>query len=52
MLGAFGRLSFAIAPLQSTFIQKEDCVSCHPACLMLLNCALSTRVVNGKMQLP
>ena len=47
ILDAFGALAFAIAPLHSTFIQQLDGVSCHPACLLTLHCALSRRVVKG-----
>ena len=41
ILSAFGAPAFAIAPLHSTFIRQIDGVSCHPACLLTLNCALS-----------
>ena len=41
ILDAFGALAFAIAPLYSTFIGQIDGVSCHPACLLTLHCALS-----------
>ena len=51
-LYAFGSLAFAIAPLYSTFIKQTDSVSCHPACLLMLHCALSRRVVKGKLQVP
>ena len=47
-LSAFGSLAFAIAPLYSTFIRQDDFVSCHPACLLMLHCALSRRVVKGE----
>ena len=40
ILGAFGALAFAIAPLRSTSIQQLDGVSCHPASLLTLHCAL------------
>ena len=52
ILDAFGALAFAIAPLHSTFIQQLDGVSCHPACLLTLHCALSRRVVKGILQVP
>ena len=52
ILDAFGALAFAIAPLHSTFIQQIDGVSCHPACLLTLHCALSRRVVKGILQVP
>ena len=45
-------LAFSIAPLHSTFIQQLDGVSCHPACLLTLHCALSRRVVKGILQVP
>jgi hypothetical protein len=51
-LDAFGSLAFAIAPLYSTFIRQDDFVSCHPACLLMLHCALSRRVVKGDLQVP
>ena len=51
-LGEFGSVAFSIAPLYSTFLRQEDGVSCHPACLLMLHCLLSRRVVNGSMQLP
>ena len=51
-LGEFGSVAFAIAPLYSTFLRQEDGVSCHPACLLMLHCLLSRRVVNGSIQLP
>ena len=50
-LGEFGSVAFAIAPLYSTFLHQEDSVSCHPACLLMLHCLLSRRVVNGGVQL-
>ena len=49
---AFGAFAFAIAPLHSTFIRQIDGVSCHPACLLTLHCALSRRVVQGILQVP
>ena len=52
ILDAFGALTFAIAPLHSTFIQQLDGVSCHPASLLTLHCALSRRVVKGILQVP
>ena len=52
ILDAFGALAFAIAPVHSTFIQQIDGVSCHPACLLALHCALSRRVVKGILQVP
>ena len=52
ILDAFGALAFAIAPLHSTFIKQIDGVSCHPACLLTLHCALSRRVVKGILQVP
>ena len=52
VLDAFGALAFAIAPLHSTFIQQLDGVSCHPASLLTLHCALSRRVVKGTLQVP
>ena len=45
VLDAFGAVAFAIAPLHSTFIHQTDGVSCHPACLLTLHCALSRCVV-------
>ena len=51
-LGEFGSVAFAIAPLYSTFLHQKDGVSCHPACLLMLHCLLSRRVVNGSIQLP
>ena len=51
-LDAFGSLAFAIAPLYSTFIRQDDFVTCHPACLLMLHCALSRRVVKGELQVP
>ena len=51
-LGEFDSVDFAIAPLYSTFLHQKDGVSCHPACLVMLHCLLSSRVVNGSMQLP
>ena len=50
-LGEFGSVAFAIAPLYSTFLHQEDGVSYHPACLLMLHCLLSRRVVNGSIQL-
>ena len=52
ILDAFGALAFVIAPLHSTFIQQLDGVSCHPASLLTLHCALSRRVVKGILQVP
>ena len=52
ILDAFGALAFAIAPVHSTFIQQIDGVSCHPACLLTLHCALSRRVVTGILRVP
>ena len=52
ILDAFGALAFAIATLHSTFIWQIDGVSCHPACLLTLHCALSRRVVKGILQVP
>ena len=43
LLGEFGSVVFAIAPLYSTFLHQEDGVSCHPACLLILHCLLSRR---------
>ena len=51
-MDAFGALAFAIAPWYSTFIRQDGGVSCHPACLLMLHCALSRRVVNGELQVP
>ena len=53
-LGEFGSVAFAVSPLYSTFLHQEDAdaVSCHPACLLMLHCLLSRRVVNGSIQLP
>ena len=48
-LGEFGSVAFAIAPLYSTFLHQDDGVSCHPACLLMLHCLLSRRVVNGSI---
>ena len=50
--GEFGSVAFAIAPFYSTFLCQKDGVSCHSACLLLLHCLLSRRVVNGNVQLP
>ena len=50
-LGEFGNVAFALAPIHSTFLRQEDGVSCHLACLLMLHCLLSKRVVNGSMQL-
>ena len=52
VLDAFGALAFAIAPVHSTFIGQIDGVSCHPACLLTLHCALSRRGVKGILQVP
>ena len=52
ILNAFGALAFAIAPLRSTSIQQIDGISCHPACLLTLHCALSRCVVKGILQVP
>ena len=52
ILDAFGALAFAIAPPHSTFIPQIDGVSCHPACLLTLHCALSRCVVKGILQVP
>ena len=52
ILDAFGALAFAIAPLHSSFIEQIDAVSCHPAYLFTLHCALSRRVVKGTLQVP
>ena len=52
ILDAFRALAFAIAPLHSTFIRQIDGVSCHPACLLKLHCALSRLVVKGILQVP
>ena len=51
-LGELGSVAFAIAPLYPTFLHEEDGVSCHLACLLMLHCLLSWRVVNGSIQLP
>ena len=51
-LGEFGSVAFAIATLYSTFLHQKDGVSCHPACLLMLHCLLSRRVVNGSIQTP
>ena len=51
-LDTFGALAFAIAPLHSTFTQQLDGVSCHPACLLTLHCALSRRLVKGILHVP
>ena len=45
-------LHLQLAPLHSTFIQQIDGVSCHPACLLTLHCALSRCVVKGILQVP
>ena len=50
--GDFGNVAFAFAPLCSTFLRQKDSVSCHPACLLMLHCLLSRRVVIGNVQLP
>ena len=52
MLDALGALAFAIAPWYSAFIRQNAGVGCHRACLLMLHCALSRRVVNGKLQVP
>ena len=52
ILDAFSVLAFAIAPLHSTFMRQIDGVSCHPACLLTLHCALPRRVVKGILQVP
>ena len=46
-LDAFGSLAFAIAPLYSTFIRQDDFVNCHPACLLMLHCALQIASATG-----
>ena len=51
-LGEFGSVAFAIVPLYSTFLHQEAGVSCHPACLLMLHCLFSRRVVNSSIQLP
>ena len=51
-LGEFGSVAFVVAPLYSTFLHQEDGVSFHLACLLMLHCLLSRRVVNGSIQLP
>ena len=51
-LEAFGDVAFAIAPLYPTFIRQVDGVSCHPACRLMLHCALSRRVVSSTLQVP
>ena len=51
-LGESGSVAFAIAPLYSTFLQQEDGVSCHLACLLMVHCLLSRRVVTSSIQLP
>ena len=48
--GPTGALAFA--PPHPTFIQQIDGVSCHPACLLTLHCALSRRVAKGILQVP
>ena len=52
ILDAFGALAFAFAPLHFTFIHQINGVSCHPACLLTLHCALSRHVVKGILQVP
>ena len=52
ILDAFGALAFTIAPPHSTFIEQLDGVTCHPASLLTLHCALSRRVVKGILQVP
>ena len=51
-LDPFGALAFVIAPSLSIFIRQLDGVSCHPACLLTLHCALSHRVVKGILPVP
>ena len=51
-LGESGSVEFATAPLYPTFLDQEDTVSWHPACLLMLHCPFSKRVVNGSIQLP
>ena len=51
-LGEFGGVAFAIAPLYSTLLHREDGVSCHSACLVMQHCLLSRHVVNGSIHLP
>ena len=41
-----------IAPLHSPFIRQIDGVTCHPASLLTLHCALSRRIVKGILQVP
>ena len=52
IVGAFGALALAIAPVHYTFIQQIHGVICHPACLLTLHFALSRRVVKGILQVP
>ena len=47
-LGEFGSIAFAIAPLYSTFLHQKDYVSCHLACLVMLQCLLSRCVGHGE----
>ena len=52
-LGEFCSVAFAIAPLYSTFLHREDGVKTLPsACLLMLHCVLSRRVVNNSIQTP
>ena len=51
ILDAFGALAFAIAPLHSTFIGQIDGLSCRSPCFLTLHCALSRRVVKGRLWL-
>ena len=45
-------LHLQLHPYISTFIRQIDGVSCHPACLLMLHCALSRRVAKGTLQVP
>ena len=49
--GGFGVL-FVVLILQQHPCIQQDGVSCHPAYLLMLNCALSRHIANGKMQWP
>ena len=50
-LDAFGSLPFATSPLYSNFIKQKGYVSCHPACFLMLTCAMSRRAVSCNMWL-
>ena len=52
---AFGALAFAIAPSDSNFIRQDDGVNPPPPpprMSLVLQCALSRHIVNGKLKVP